>query len=75
MERNIRGTEARAVAAIEVGDEGYDAQFRELDQDLDIEAELAALKAGSGSPAELTAGDGSPSAAQAGETASDSDNR
>ena len=75
MERNIRGTEARAVAAIEVGDEGYDAQFRELDQDLDIEAELAALKAGSGSPAELTAGDDSTSAAQADETASESDNR
>ena len=46
MERQIRGTEARAMAAIEVGDEGYDAQFRELDMDSEIEAELEALKAG-----------------------------
>ena len=55
MERQIRGSEARAMAAIEVGEEGYDAQFRELDQDLDIEAELAALKAGTGAAAELPA--------------------
>jgi len=75
MERQIRGTEARALAAIEVGDEGYDAQFRELDQDLDIEAELAALKAGSGSPAELTAGDGSTAAAASDESGTESDNR
>lgn len=56
MERKIRGTEAQAMAAIEVGEEGYDAQFRELDQDLDIEDELAALKAGSTRVAELPTG-------------------
>lgn len=56
MERKIRGTEAQAMAAIEVGEEGYDAQFRELDQDLDIEDELAALKSGSARVAELPAG-------------------
>lgn len=46
MERQIRGTEAQAMAAIEVGETGYDAQFAELDQDIGIEDELAALKAG-----------------------------
>ncbi len=56
MERRIRGVEAQALAAIEVGDESYDAQFRELDQDADIEAELAALKAGSVATPELAAG-------------------
>ena len=47
MERKIRGSEARAAALTELGDESFDAQFRELDIDTDIEAELAALKAGS----------------------------
>ncbi len=56
MERRIRGVEAQALAAIEVGDESYDAQFRELDQDAHIEAELAALKAGSVATPELAAG-------------------
>jgi phage shock protein A len=46
MERQIRSTEAQALAAIEVGETGYDAQFRELDLDVGIEAELEALKAG-----------------------------
>jgi len=70
MERKIRSTEAQAAAALEVGDESYEAQFRELDMDDDIESELAALKSGSGfgSPAlgegapvagELTAGEAS----------------
>ena len=70
MERKIRSTEAQAAAALEMGDESYEAQFRSLDMDDDIELELAALKAGTGAatPAigegvvaagELTAGDGS----------------
>lgn len=46
MERKIRGSEARAAAMAELGDESFDAQFRELDVDGDIEAELALLKAG-----------------------------
>ena len=56
MERRIRGDEAHAMAAIEMGDESYEAQFRELDQDADVEAELAALKAGAGSVQQLAAG-------------------
>jgi phage shock protein A len=50
MERKIRGDEARAMAAIEIGEESFDAQFRELDYDSEVEAELAALKAGRSSP-------------------------
>lgn len=46
MERKIRGTEAQAAALAELGDESYEAQFRELDEDSDIEAQLAALKSG-----------------------------
>jgi len=46
MERKIRGTEAQAAALTEMGDESYDAQFRELDYDTDIENELAQLKGG-----------------------------
>ncbi len=67
MERRIRGVEAQALAAIEVGDESYDAQFRELDQDADIEDELAALKAGSA--ATPTLGAGAPTAATSDSTA------
>ncbi len=48
MERKIRSTEAQAAAALEMGDESYEAQFRELDVDDDIELELAALKSGTG---------------------------
>ncbi|HEY7033471.1 MAG TPA: PspA/IM30 family protein [Thermomicrobiales bacterium] len=44
MERKIRGSEAKAAAMVEMGDESFDTQFRELDYDTDIEAELAALK-------------------------------
>jgi len=47
MERKIRGSEAKAAALTELGDESFDAQFRELDYDIDIEAELAQLKGGS----------------------------
>ena len=57
MERRIRGAEAQAAAITEMGDESFEAQFRELDQDQDIEAELAALKSGiGGTSAALTAG-------------------
>ncbi|MDP9363126.1 MAG: PspA/IM30 family protein [Chloroflexota bacterium] len=61
MERQIRGTEAQAMAALEVGETGYEAQFRELDLDVGIEDELAALKAGVTAgqlPAETTGDDG-----------------
>ncbi len=75
MERKIRSTEAQAAATLEMGDESYEAQFRALDLDDDIELELAALKAGTGSgtPAlgegaavagELAAGDTSGGARQ-----------
>jgi len=47
MERKIRGSEAKAAALTELGDESFDAQFRELDYDIDIESELAQLKGGS----------------------------
>jgi phage shock protein A len=47
MERKIRSREAQAAAAVEMGSETFDSQFRELDEP-DIEAELAILKAGGG---------------------------
>jgi phage shock protein A len=50
MERKIRGNEARAAATIEMEDTSVDAQFRELDYDVDVEKELEALKSGMGSP-------------------------
>lgn len=46
MERKIRSSEAHAAAMIEIGDESYEAQFRELEVDDDIEAQLRALKGG-----------------------------
>jgi phage shock protein A len=46
MERKIRGNESRAAATIELEDTSMDAQFRELDYDVDIEKELEALKSG-----------------------------
>jgi phage shock protein A len=45
MERRIRENEAQAAAYIELGEESYDAQFAELDTDLDVEKELEALRA------------------------------
>ncbi len=47
MERKIRSNEAQAAALTDIQDNSYDAQFRELDYDLDVERELEALKAGS----------------------------
>jgi phage shock protein A len=54
MERKIRGSEAKAAALTEMGDDSYSAQFRELDVDSDIELELQLLKAG-GTTAALSA--------------------
>lgn len=51
MERKIRQTEAQAAAIGEMQDTSFDAQFAELDYDLEIEKELEALKSGSSSSA------------------------
>jgi phage shock protein A len=47
MEAKIRSTESEAAAYQELESESMDAQFRELDYDVDIENELEALKSGS----------------------------
>ena len=62
MEGRIRSSEAHAAALVELGDESYDAQFRELEDDGDIEAMLSDLKSGK----ELSAGGTEPSAAALG---------
>ena len=60
MERKIRSQEAQAMASLEMGDESFDAQFRALEQESDVEDDLAALKASLGVEApKLTAGGGS----------------
>ena len=46
MEAKIRSTESEAAAYQELESESMDAQFRELDYDVDIENELEALKSG-----------------------------
>lgn len=51
MERKIRSTESQAAALADMEDTSLDAQFRELDYDVDIENELEALKSGSGESA------------------------
>lgn len=58
MERKIRGNEAQTEALAELGTDSFDAQFRELDYDLDLEKELEALKSGS-SPVSGELGSGS----------------
>ncbi|RIK42234.1 MAG: hypothetical protein DCC58_11320 [Chloroflexi bacterium] len=45
MERKIRGDEARAAAMEELQGESATFQFAELEEDLDVESDLAALKA------------------------------
>lgn len=66
MERRIRGAESHVAALTEMGEESFDAQFAELDSDGDIEAQLSALKAGTGlGNQSLTAGTG-PAALEAG---------
>ncbi len=47
MEAKIRSTESEAAAYQELESESMDAQFRELDYDIDVERELEALKSGS----------------------------
>jgi phage shock protein A len=52
IERKIRGNEAKAAASTELAGDTFESQFAELDQDTDVEDQLAALKASvSGSPA------------------------
>lgn len=59
MERKIRSTESQAAALAEIESTSLDAQFRELDYDVDIEQELDALKGGSSNTAgQLEAGSG-----------------
>lgn len=62
MERKIRGTESEVAALADLESESMDAQFRELDYDVDVERELEALKSGtSSSVGELSDGSGSSS--------------
>ncbi len=49
MERKIRSEEAHAMAALEVGEDSFDAQFRALESESDVEDELEALKKALGS--------------------------
>lgn len=51
MEAKIRSTESEAAAYQELESESMDAQFRELDYDIDVERELEALKSGASSVA------------------------
>jgi phage shock protein A len=60
MERKIRSQEAQAMASLEMGDESFDAQFRALEAESDVEDDLAALKASLGvETPKLSAGGGS----------------
>lgn len=74
MEAKIRDTESEAAAYQELEAESMDAQFRELDYDVDIEQQLEALKGGSSSVAgELESGEGaSPESSEATTTSSTS---
>jgi phage shock protein A len=57
MEARIRSTESEALAYQELDSGSYDAQFRELDYDVEIEQELEALKSGGSSVSgELSSG-------------------
>jgi phage shock protein A len=61
MEAKIRQTESEAAAYQELESESIDAQFRELDYDVDIESALEALKSGDSAPAgELAANSETP---------------
>jgi len=62
MEAKIRSTESEAAAYQELESESVEAQFRELDYDVDIEQELEALKSGSSTVAgELPSNSSNPS--------------
>ena len=58
MERKIRSEEAHAMAALEIGDDSFEAQFQALDSESDVEDELQALKnsLGASSPQSLPSG-------------------
>jgi phage shock protein A len=58
MERKIRSEEAHAMAAVEVGEDSFDAQFQALSAESDVEDELDALKKslGAGGTPSLTSG-------------------
>jgi phage shock protein A len=58
MERKIRSEEAHAKAALEIGDDSFEAQFQALDDESDVEDELQALKTslGAGSTQSLPSG-------------------
>lgn len=68
MERKIRGTESEVAALADLESSSMDAQFRELDYDIDVERELEALKSGAPSAGELS--DGADSASQSTQPAS-----
>ncbi len=70
MERKIRGTESEAAALADLESSSMDAQFRELDYDIDVERELEALKAGSSSSGQLS--DGSDSSSPSAQSSSGS---
>ncbi|MFT4037403.1 MAG: PspA/IM30 family protein [Thermomicrobiales bacterium] len=59
MERKIRGQEAQVLASLEMHDDSYDAQFRALEAESDVEDDLLALKASLGmdNTPKLAAGD------------------
>lgn len=67
IEQKIRGNEAKAAALTELADDSFDSQFHELDQDVDIETQLAELKASAGGNATPS---GAISAGSSGSTAS-----
>jgi phage shock protein A len=58
MERKIRSEEAHAMAAVEVGEDSFDAQFQALSAESDVEDELDALKRslGAGGTPSLSSG-------------------
>ena len=62
MEKRIRTEESRTQALGELQGENLDWQFAELDQDEDIEADLAALKARNSGEDMMSLSDGASSA-------------
>lgn len=72
MEDKIRSSESEAAAYSELQDESMDAQFRELDYDVDIEHQLDALKGGDSSVSgALESGSGETSATDASDVPAD----
>lgn len=57
MERKIRQDESRAAAMVELQSEDVSYQFHELDRDMDLEADLLAIKARVGGSSEEAAGE------------------